>query len=47
MPYRNRMNEPAMTRYTLEFIAEKREISSEELAEITRKNTERVLKINE
>ena len=47
MPYRNRMNEPAMTRYTLEFIAEKRGISSEELAEITRKNTERVLKINE
>lgn len=45
MPFRGKINEPAMTRYTLEFIAKERQIAPEELAKITTENTKRVLKI--
>ena len=46
MPFRGKMNEPLMTRYTLEFIAKELRISAEDLAEKTYENTKRVLRIN-
>lgn len=46
MPFRGKMNEPLMTRYTLEFIAKELKISAEDLAEKTYENTKRVLRIN-
>lgn len=45
MPFRGKINEPAMTRYTLEFIAKKRGLAAKELAKITTENAKRVLKI--
>lgn len=46
LPFRGKMNEPAMTRYTLEFIAEEIGMPAAELAKITCDNAKRVLKIN-
>lgn len=46
LPFRGKMNEPAMTRYTLEFIASLLKIPAQKLAQATRENTKRVLKIN-
>lgn len=43
VPYRGQQNEPAMTRYTLEFIAEARRVPAFELAEAAYQNTKRVL----
>lgn len=44
-PFRGKMNEPAMTRYTLEYLAQLRQISAEQLALITTNNMKRLLKI--
>lgn len=46
-PFRGMINEPAMTRYTLEFIAKERQLEPEKLAQITKQNAERVLKIDD
>lgn len=46
-PYRGHQNEPAMTRYTLEYLAQLRGVAVEDLAQQTFENTKRVLKINE
>lgn len=46
LPYRGEKNEPAMTRYTLEYIAKLREMSPVELAKITQQNTQEVLRLN-
>ncbi|MCQ2556735.1 TatD family hydrolase [Ligilactobacillus equi] len=45
LPFRGRLNEPAMTRYTLEFLAQKLGLSAQELAQKTTENTERILGI--
>lgn len=45
MPFRGKINEPAMTRYTLEFLAKERQIVPEKLAQITTANAKKVLKI--
>lgn len=45
MPFRGKINEPAMTRYTLEFLAKERQITPEKLAQITTANAKKVLKI--
>ncbi len=45
MPFRGKINEPAMTRYTLEFLAKERQIAPEKLAQITTANAKKVLKI--
>ncbi|KRN89398.1 TatD family hydrolase [Ligilactobacillus ceti] len=46
MPFRGEKNEPGLTRYTLEYLAELKGVSAEELAAITKRNTERVLQID-
>lgn len=46
MPFRGRKNEPAMTRYTLEFLAQAKGVSASQLAQATFANTQKVLKIN-
>lgn len=46
-PFRGVINEPAMTRYTLEFLAKQRALEPAKLAQITKQNAERVLKIND
>lgn len=45
MPYRNRRNEPGMTRYTVEFLAKLRNENVDQLASQTSQNAKRVLKI--
>lgn len=45
MPYRNRKNEPAMTRYTVEFLARLRNETVDNLAQQTTQNAKRILKI--
>lgn len=45
MPYRNQMNEPGMTRYTVEFLAKLRNESVDELSNQTSQNAKRVLRI--
>ena len=45
LPFRGRINEPGMTRYTLEFLAQKMGLSPQKLAQFTKENTERILKI--
>lgn len=47
LPFRGRINEPAMTRYTLEFLAQSLNITPEKLAQITRANARRVLKLDD
>ena len=47
MPFRGRMNEPGMTRYTLEFLAQLRGVSAPQLAEQTWTNTKRILRIHD
>lgn len=47
LPFRGRMNEPAMVRYTLEFLAQKLKIPVTKLSEITYQNTKRILKIDD
>ena len=44
-PFRGQLNEPGMTRYTLEYLAELKQIEPEKLAAITNQNTKRLLKI--
>lgn len=44
-PFRGKMNEPAMTRYTLEYLAQLRQVSVEQLALTTTNNMKRLLKI--
>lgn len=45
MPYRNRQNEPGMTRYTVEFLAKLRNENIDNLANQTMQNAKRILKI--
>ena len=45
MPYRNRQNEPGMTRYTVEFLAKLRNENIDNLASQTMQNAKRILKI--
>ncbi len=45
MPYRNQMNEPGMTRYTVEFLSKLRNESVDELSNQTSQNAKRVLRI--
>ncbi|KRL06190.1 TatD family hydrolase [Liquorilactobacillus oeni] len=45
VPYRGTRNEPGFTRYTLEFLAQQRQISAELLAKKTYENTKRILGI--
>ena len=45
MPYRDRQNEPGMTRYTVEFLAQLRNENVDMLAQQTCENAERVLNI--
>lgn len=45
MPYRNRRNEPGMTRYTVEFLAKLRNENIDNLANQTMQNAKRILKI--
>ena len=47
VPYRGKRNEPGYTRYTVEKIAELRELTVEEVAEYTWKNTHRLFRLNE
>lgn len=47
MPYRNQRNEPGMTRYTVEFLAQLRNENVDQLAAQTSQNAKKVLKINE
>lgn len=44
-PFRGQMNEPAMTRYTLEYLAQLKGLTAKQLAQITTENTKRLLKI--
>ena len=47
VPYRGQQNEPAMTRYTVEFIAQLKKMSGQEVAQATYQNTKRVLHIHD
>lgn len=47
LPYRGQQNEPGFTRYTVEYLAQLRGITAQELAEAAEQNTKRVLRINE
>ncbi|MBG9815676.1 TatD family hydrolase [Bacillus safensis] len=46
VPFRGKRNEPSYVKYIAEQIAELREISFEELAELTTKNAKKVFRIN-
>ncbi|PRS19339.1 TatD family hydrolase [Bacillus safensis] len=46
VPFRGKRNEPSYVKYIAEQIAEQREISFEELAELTTKNAKKVFRIN-
>lgn len=46
VPYRGKRNEPGYTRYVAEKIAELREMSWEEVADVTRKNAHQLFRIN-
>ena len=45
VPHRGKPNEPSFVKHVAETVAEVREISFEELAEITKANAERLFKI--
>ena len=47
LPFRGRANEPALTRYTVEFLATNLQMQPDKLAKITYQNTERLLRIND
>lgn len=47
MPYRGKRNEPGYTRYVAEKVAELRNISFEEVANVTRENAHRLFRIGE
>ena len=47
LPFRVRANEPALTRYTVEFLAQELGLSAASLASRTYQNTERILRIND
>ncbi|KRM96173.1 TatD family deoxyribonuclease [Liquorilactobacillus aquaticus DSM 21051] len=45
VPYRGKKNEPGYTRYTLEYLAQVRGITNEELAAVSYENTKKILRI--
>jgi TatD DNase family protein len=46
VPFRGKENQPAYVKYVADYIAQLRNISTDELAKITTQNAERIFKFN-